>query len=173
MCISLHVKYPLFLSELNETCIFSTDFRYIFNYQVSWKSVHWEPCCSLRKDRRTHMTKLIVGFCNFTKTHKNWKTLILKNSKTVFLFFRTAGLWFLLRKHFCSFQGAISYLRFFNNMNLLSLSYHQYILLQLQLFTDFSIRVFETQASFFPLQSHYILSFLHYCIRRHSYVSAL
>ena len=30
MYIGLHVKNPLFLPELNETCIFSTDFRKIF-----------------------------------------------------------------------------------------------------------------------------------------------
>jgi hypothetical protein len=81
MYIGLHVKYPLFLSDLNETWIFSTDFRFIFKYQVSWKSVHWKPCFSLRKYRRTHMTKLIVGFCNFTKTHKNWKTHYLSRTE--------------------------------------------------------------------------------------------
>jgi len=29
------------------------------------KSVQWEQSCSTRTDRRTHMTKLIVAFCNF------------------------------------------------------------------------------------------------------------
>jgi len=27
MYIGLHVKYPLFLSDFNETCVLSTDFR--------------------------------------------------------------------------------------------------------------------------------------------------
>ena len=33
--IGLHVKYRLFLSEFNETCIFSTVFRKIYKYQIS------------------------------------------------------------------------------------------------------------------------------------------
>jgi hypothetical protein len=32
---------------------FSTDFRNILQYQISWKSVHWESSCSLRADRQT------------------------------------------------------------------------------------------------------------------------
>jgi len=35
------------------------------------KYVHWEPSCSMRKYRRTDMTKLIVAFRNFTNTSKN------------------------------------------------------------------------------------------------------
>jgi len=52
---SLHVKYPLFLSDYNETWICSTDFRKILKYQISWKSVQWEPSCSTRTDGRTDM----------------------------------------------------------------------------------------------------------------------
>jgi hypothetical protein len=51
--VSLHclrVKYPLFLSDLNENWIFSTDFRKR-SYQISWKSVQWEPSFSGRTDR--------------------------------------------------------------------------------------------------------------------------
>jgi hypothetical protein len=35
----LHVKYLILLSSFIETWIFSTDFRKIFIYQISWKSI--------------------------------------------------------------------------------------------------------------------------------------
>ena len=46
-------KVPLFLSYFNEPQIFSKDFRKIFRYQISGKSVRWEPGCSMRPDGRT------------------------------------------------------------------------------------------------------------------------
>ena len=52
--IGLHVKYRLFLSDFNEFWIFSIVFKKkIHKYKFSWKSVHWEPSCSMRKDGRT------------------------------------------------------------------------------------------------------------------------
>jgi hypothetical protein len=53
MYLGLHIKYPLFSSDFNETWIFSADFVEILQYQVSWKSVQLEPICSLPTDGRT------------------------------------------------------------------------------------------------------------------------
>ena len=53
MYICLHVKYHLFLSDVNETSVLSTDFRKIFKHQISWKSFQWELSCPMRMDGRT------------------------------------------------------------------------------------------------------------------------
>ena len=61
MCIVLHVKYPLLLSDFKDTCVSSTDCPQILQYQVSWKSVKWGLSCCMRTDgqtdRPTDMTK--------------------------------------------------------------------------------------------------------------------
>jgi hypothetical protein len=50
MYIGLHVKYPLSLSDFNQTYILLTGFRKVLKYQISLKSVQWEPSCSIRTD---------------------------------------------------------------------------------------------------------------------------
>jgi hypothetical protein len=62
----LHVKCPLFLSDFNETWIFSTDFRKSSNIKF-----HQSPSSGRRvvpceqTEGRTDMTKLTVAFRNF------------------------------------------------------------------------------------------------------------
>jgi hypothetical protein len=60
---------PLFLSDFNETWIFSTDIRKILKYKISWKSVQWEPSRSMRTygqtDRWADIAKVTVAIRNF------------------------------------------------------------------------------------------------------------
>jgi len=71
MFTGLHAKYTLFLSDFNETYIFSTDFRKKSNIKF-----HENPSSGSRvvPCGRMDMTKLIVAFCNFAKTPKMFQT---------------------------------------------------------------------------------------------------
>jgi hypothetical protein len=78
MYIALHIKYLLFLSYCNKSRIFSTDFRKILKYKISWKFVQWELLCSVRTDRQTDMMKVLFAFRNFTKAHKKDIQILLR-----------------------------------------------------------------------------------------------
>ena len=57
MYIGLHVKYPIFFSDFNETEIFSTDFQNTHKTPITSKSIKWQPSCSMQvggqRDRQT------------------------------------------------------------------------------------------------------------------------
>ena len=63
-CIGLHVKYPLFLSDLNDFELWPRIFeKEILKHQISWKSVQWEPSCPTRTDRRDEANRRFSKFC--------------------------------------------------------------------------------------------------------------
>jgi len=67
----LHVKCSLFTSNFYVILIFSASFRKILKYHISPKSFLWEPTSSLRTDRETGVSKLIVGFSDFANAPKH------------------------------------------------------------------------------------------------------
>ena len=82
MYVGLHVKYPLFLSDFNKTCVFSIDFRkkvQILNFikirQAAANFFHadrqTEEQTGERTDRQTYMTKLTAAFRNFANAPEN------------------------------------------------------------------------------------------------------
>jgi hypothetical protein len=68
MYIGLHVKYPLFSSDFNETWIFTTDFRQIIQYYFyeNPSSGRQVVLCG-----RTVVTQLRVAFRKFANAPKN------------------------------------------------------------------------------------------------------
>jgi hypothetical protein len=76
MYIGLHVRYPLVLFDFNDTWIFLTGIWKNLKYQISWKSVQWEPSSSTRTDE--DMTQLIVAFGTFAKAPTNIYIVIMQ-----------------------------------------------------------------------------------------------
>jgi len=82
MSTGLRVKYPLLLLDFNETWIFSTDFRAVLKYQISWISIQWEHSCSMRSARRTGRhdedTSYFSKFCERASTRLRISVFVSK-----------------------------------------------------------------------------------------------
>jgi len=77
MYTGLHVKYPLFIPDFNQTWIFLTDFQKTIKYQMSSISVQWAPGCSMHTDRHrgrwwTARQTCMTVLCTFTNVPKNY-----------------------------------------------------------------------------------------------------
>jgi len=61
MDIGLHVKYLLFLSDFVDTNFFDRFSKKYCDVKFREKCVQWKPSRSLRTNRGTDMTKLIIA----------------------------------------------------------------------------------------------------------------
>jgi hypothetical protein len=103
MYTGLHVKYPLFLSDFNETWSFLTDFIKILKFQILWTSIQWElkswtiPCGEMDRhdEAKSHFLQFVnmptMFFLNITQeislilkiSHMTSKKLILQKCKLI------------------------------------------------------------------------------------------
>jgi len=106
----IHVNFPVFLPDSNETQIFPTDYLGIVEYQISWKSTQLETSSFMRTDGKTggqtYMTKLTVAVSSFANALKIW------SYKGTFFFFaqkliRTELFWELLFVHVFSYCSSM------------------------------------------------------------------
>jgi hypothetical protein len=67
---------PFIVVRFNATRIFPTDFRKIFKYKISRKSVQWEPHVQT-EERTGRLVKSVVSFRNFANTPENGTFYIL------------------------------------------------------------------------------------------------
>jgi hypothetical protein len=66
MLMSLHVKYPIFASDFNETFFCQQAFRKLFAMQISWKSdVSGGGAELFRADGQTDITEANIIFSQF------------------------------------------------------------------------------------------------------------
>jgi hypothetical protein len=63
MWIGLRVKYLLFLSDVTEILILSTDFRKLLKYEILRKFTQWGPNCTMRTE--TDIKKANSRFSQF------------------------------------------------------------------------------------------------------------
>jgi hypothetical protein len=78
----IHVKHLLYLSHINWSFVFSTDYRKWLKYQISWECVRIELRCPIRVDGETKKMKLIFAFRNFAQV-RNKQIPFLLNVLTV------------------------------------------------------------------------------------------
>ena len=98
-------KVPFILILFKETLVFSTDFRKILKYHISWKSIMWKPSCSVgmegQSDGKTWRSQQSL-FAILRKRLK--RTVILsfhdsnnhKNRRIPYTFLRSINFWMSL-----------------------------------------------------------------------------
>ena len=77
MLLGLHIKYPLFLSDFNQTGISRQILRIILKCQISWKCVLWNPICSCGQTDRQTWRSLYLLFANL-RTHLKRECIVAK-----------------------------------------------------------------------------------------------
>jgi hypothetical protein len=67
------------LSSFNENLIFLTDFQQMLRYQISRKSVQWEPSFAMRTQRPAEA----IAFHNLANAHKTCLNIAMQTQKCV------------------------------------------------------------------------------------------
>jgi len=71
MYTGVRVKYRYSCPILMKFDFSQHIFEKMMKYEMLWKCVQWKPCCSMRTDGQTDMTKLTVAFSNFANAAKS------------------------------------------------------------------------------------------------------
>ena len=105
MHISLHVKYPVLLTDFNKAWIFCTNFR---NSNIKFHENSVFPC------GQTDMKKLIVAFSNFANTPKSKVLKKINNLKLEETIFRNIQMFCSkTKKQMFSWKKKLLFLCFF------------------------------------------------------------